>query len=410
MDPYRQQFSATVEAEPQSSELQSERRRGHPNSLVYFAHLLWLRRTFLWRVTRSGVLLAILMTLLLPNRYKSTTRLMPPEQSMSTAALMTGLAGRAGIAMPAGAADLLGMKSSGDLFISILRSQTVEDALINRFDLRKVYWDRYYEDARTDLARATDIQEDRKSGVITIEVTDRSRPRSAAIASAYIEELDRAVAQLSTSSARRERIFLEGRLKTAKQELGDSQRRFAEFASKNATLDIKEQTKAMVGAAAELQGKIIAAKSEMQGLEQIYTPNNVRVRASQQRIAELERQLAQLGGVSESADGGRSNRSTAAVYPDIRELPILGVEWADLYREVKVQETEIGKVLCGDGSCCQKSRFDQRLCRGSNRLHLCYATGNYTNRAPCPSYRILCGLGYPSGRIDPRSLSRCGIF
>ncbi len=123
------------------------------------------------------------------------------------------------------------------------------------------------------------------------------------MANAYIEELDRAVSQLSTSAARRERIFLEGRLKTARQELDDSQRQFSEFASKNATLDVKEQTKAMVGAAAELQGQIIAAKSETQALEQMYTPNNVRVRAVQQKTAELERQLRRLGGVA--ATGGR---------------------------------------------------------------------------------------------------------
>jgi uncharacterized protein involved in exopolysaccharide biosynthesis len=337
MESYRPQFEETVEAEPNSSDSRAPRQER--DSLAYAAHLLWVRRTFLGHVTRNGVLLAVLLALLLPNRYKSTTRLMPPEQSMFNAALLSGLAARAGMAMPGGATELLSMKSSGDLFMSILRSQTVQDALINRFDLRQVYWDRYYEDARTDLTRATDIQEERKSGVITIEVTDRSRQRSAAMARAYVEELDRAVAQLSTSSARRERIFLEGRLSTVKQDLDNSQRHFAEFASKNATLDIKEQTKAMVGAAAVLQGQIIAAKSEVQGLEQVYTPNNVRVRASRQRIAELERQLKQLGGASETVGGLPSDKPIVGIYPDIRQLPILGVDWADLYREVKVQET-----------------------------------------------------------------------
>src|SRR5947209_280992 len=83
-----------------------------------------------------------------------------------------------------------------DLFIAVLRSDTVQNALINRFDLRKVYWDRYYDTARKDLARFTDITEDRKSGVIKIEVTDRNRERAARLAQAYVEELDRAVAQL----------------------------------------------------------------------------------------------------------------------------------------------------------------------------------------------------------------------
>lgn len=336
LDPYRQQL---VEAEP-GDELQTAVPVREQDFLGDAIRLLWEERRFICRITRNGLILATLVVLLLPNRYTSTTRLMPPEQqSSTTAALMSMITGRIG-SLPGGLSGFLGAKTSGDLFVAILRSHTVGDALIDRFDLRKVYWQKYYEGARKDLEHATEIQEDARSGVITIAVEDRDRRRSTAMANAYIEELDRAVSQLSTSAARRERIFLEGRLKTARQELDDSQRQFSEFASKNATLDVKEQTKAMVGAAAELQGQIIAAKSETQALEQMYTPNNVRVRAVQQKTAELERQLRRLGGVA--ATGGPEDTgklSLTDIYPDIRQLPLLGVQWADLYREVKVQET-----------------------------------------------------------------------
>jgi uncharacterized protein involved in exopolysaccharide biosynthesis len=332
------QFVETVEAESASPSRTVAKIR-EQDWLADAVRLLWDERQIIWRVTRNGVLLATLVVVLLPNRYTSTTRLMPPEQqSSTTAALMATVTGRVGL--PGGLPDLLGAKTSGDLFIAILRSETVENALINRFDLRRVYFRKYYESARKDLERATEIHEDTKSGVITIAVEDRNRQRAADVTHAYVEELDRAVVQLSTSAARRERIFLESRLKKARQELADSQRQFSEFASKNATLDVKEQTKAMVGAAAELQGQIIGSKSEMQALEQMYTPNNVRVRAVQQKTAELERQLRKLGGVAETGgaeDAGK--QSVTDIYPDIRQLPLLGVQWADLYREVKVQET-----------------------------------------------------------------------
>jgi uncharacterized protein involved in exopolysaccharide biosynthesis len=270
---------------------------------------------------------------------------MPPEpQSSAGMAIMAALAGGTGhgstAAIPAGVGELLGTKTSGDLFIAVLQSDTVQNALINRFDLRKVYWDRYYETARKDLTRATDITQERKSGVIKIEVTDRNRERAARIAQAYVEELDRAVAQLSTSAARRERIFLEERLKTAKHELEEDERQFSEFASKNATLDVPEQTKAMVTSAALLEGQIIAAKSELQALEQTYTPQNIRVRSLRERIAELERQQRRLGGAAgPQVSSGTDKGSTEDIYPAIRQLPILAVPWADLYREVKVHET-----------------------------------------------------------------------
>jgi uncharacterized protein involved in exopolysaccharide biosynthesis len=345
MEPYRPQYSATVEAEPQPLEVTPHVRPAKRDQLIDLIRLLWMESRFLCRMVAIAVFLAVVACLLLPNRYTSVTRLMPPEpQSTAGMAIMAALSGGSGRssapAIPGGLADLLGTKTSGDLFIAVLRSDTVQNALINRFDLRKVYWDRYYDTARKDLARFTDITEDRKSGVIKIEVTDRNRERAARLAQAYVEELDRAVAQLSTSAARRERIFLEERLKTAKHELDDDERRFSEFASKNATLDVPEQTKAMVTSAALLQGQIIAAKSELQALEQTYTPQNIRVRSLRERIAELERQQKRLGGTAGSqVSEGNDQGSADDIYPAIRQLPILAVPWADLYREVKVHET-----------------------------------------------------------------------
>lgn len=234
-------------------------------------------------------------------------------------------------------ADLLGLRSSGALFISLIGSDSVRDDLIDRFDLRHVYWTSTYKSARKGLSRNTDVEEDKKSGVISITVTDRDPKRAAAIAQAYVEELNRLVASLNTSSAHRERVFLEERLKVVKQELDESARAFSEFSSKNVAIDIKEQGKAMVEAAGELQGQVIAAESELQGLEQIYAPGNVRVRSVQARIEELKRQLNKLGG--SASPGPTEIGSGDSIYPSIRQLPVLGVTYADLYRRVKINET-----------------------------------------------------------------------
>src|SRR5207245_3875392 len=187
-----------------------------------------------------------------------------------------------------------------------------------------------------DLRKRTEVTEDRKSGVITITVTDHDPRRAQKMVEAYVEELDRLVAQVSTSSARRERIFIERRLATVRQELDQAAQEFSQFASKNSALDIKEQTKAMVESGAVLQGQLIAAQSELRGLEQIYTPNNVRVRSLKAQVAELEHQLQKLSGDS-SAPSPDSKPDT--LYPPIRQLPLLGVRWAELYRETKIQET-----------------------------------------------------------------------
>jgi capsule polysaccharide export protein KpsE/RkpR len=181
------------------------------------------------------------------------------------------------------------------------------------------------------------ISEDRRSGIITITVVDRDPRRAAAIAQRYVMELNSVVSQLTTSSARREREFLEGRLAQVRQDLETAEKDFSQFASKNAAIDIKEQGRAMLGAAATLQGELIAAESELQGLKQIYADNNVRVRSLRARTAELQHQLEQLGGKDQIATDATS-QETGELYPSIRKLPLLGVPYADLYRRTRVQE------------------------------------------------------------------------
>jgi uncharacterized protein involved in exopolysaccharide biosynthesis len=313
--------------------------------------LLWDRRRFFFRAGAIGLLISTLVAFLIPKSYTSTTQLMPPDpQSTSGMAMMAAMAGKAGGGLAGVAGDLLGLKSSGALFIGVLRSQTSQDRLIQQFDLRKVYGKRLVIDARTKLDENTSISEDRKSGIITISVTDHSPERSAALASAYVDQLNLLVSELSTSSAHRERVFLEERLKVAKQDLDDASNQLAQFSSKNNTLDIQQEGKAMLDAAGTIAGEMIAAQSQLEGLRQIYTDNNSRVRSLHARVAELRKQLEKLGGTeTRSGDGaapslGKSADPAAAQadglpYPTIRSLPLLGAKYADYYRRAKIQET-----------------------------------------------------------------------
>jgi len=341
--------------------------------------LLWGERRFLFRISAWGCLGCTLLAFLIPQRFQSSAQLMPPDdQSSSGLALAASLASKLNGPLGGLAGGMLGLKNSGDLFVGILGSRTVEDALIARFDLRRVYGVRFEEAARKALAANTTIAEDRKSGIITISVADRDPQRAAALAQEYVAELNAVVSQLTTSSARRERIFLEGRLAQVRQELEEAERDFSQFASRNAAVDIKEQGRAMVGAAASLEGQLIAAQSELQGLKQIYSDHNVRIRSLTARIAELQSRMAQLGGREKEQAGGEktgedrkmgeemmgeatigevktredkpggtgqlgaeaaaSGNPDLDLYPSLRQLPLLGVPYADLYRRTRVQE------------------------------------------------------------------------
>jgi capsule polysaccharide export protein KpsE/RkpR len=306
---------------------------------VVFLRLLWDHRQVPCRVAACALLTSTLIAFLIPPRYASTSRLMPPDSGQSSSNLAMAAAAFAGNSSGLGgmASELFGLKSNSDTFVGILSSRTVQDNLIEQFDLRKFYRDRWMEDARMDLAKHTDISADRKSQIISITVTDKSPQRAAAITQAYVEELNHLVVELSTSSARRERIFLEGRLQAVSHDLEESENDFSQFASKNTAIDIKEQGKAMVEAAATLQGRLIAAQSEYEGVKQIYADSNVRVRSLKARIDELKHQLEKLGGKGESATS-ISDQPGDSLYPSIRKLPLLGVQYADLYRRTKIQE------------------------------------------------------------------------
>ncbi|MFZ0967261.1 MAG: Wzz/FepE/Etk N-terminal domain-containing protein, partial [Candidatus Acidiferrales bacterium] len=307
---------------------------------------LWEQRRLLWRAAAAGLAVATVVAFLIPVRYTAFAQLMPPDtQSVSSSLLLAGLAGKSSSGLGAAAGDLLGLKSSGALFVGMLRSRTIQDRLVQQFDLRKVYGTRLSEDAREQLNRNTGVAEDRKSGIITIAVTDRKAQRAAAIANAYAGELNSMVSELSTSSAHRERIFLEGRLLSVKQDLDDAEAQLAQFSSKNNTLDIQQQGKAMLDAAASLSGELIAAKSELEGLRQIYSDNSGRVRELSARVASLRKELDKLSGQNAAADAisakarNAGDPSSDLPFPSIRQLPLLDAKYADFYRRAKVQET-----------------------------------------------------------------------
>jgi capsule polysaccharide export protein KpsE/RkpR len=290
------------------------------------------------RVLVYAAAASTVIAFLIPARYESTARLMPPDNQSSSslamaAAAMSGAAGGLGGI----ASDFLGLKSTSDVFVGILTSRTVQDQLIQQFDLKKLYGDRTAEDTRKTLAAHTAISVDRKSQIISITVTDKNPQRAAAMGQAYVKELDHLVSELSTSSARRERVFLEERLQGVNRDLEAAEKDFSQFASKNTAIDVKEQGKAMVEAAAMIQGQLIAAQSQYEGLREIYTDNNIRVRTIKARVDELKRQLEKMGGKGESTTS-ISDQPGDSMYPSIRKLPLLAVSWSDLYRRTRIQE------------------------------------------------------------------------
>ncbi|MGH9589547.1 MAG: GumC family protein [Terracidiphilus sp.] len=309
---------------------------------LYNLHVLWLSRALLTRVAGLAFIVGAAVALLIPKMYTSQARIMPPEISGTNSTMLAALAQRTtnndilgGLAL-----SMLGGHNNGALFVDLLQSGSVSDRLIDRFQLLSVYHKRYHVDAAKMLARRTRISQDKKSGVLTISVEDTNPVRARDLTQAYLDELNVVVNRTSRSSAHQERVFIENRLVEVKQKLSQAQAALSEFSSSHTAIDLKEQARATVESQAKAQGELIAAQGELDSLEQFYGNDNVRVRAAQARIASLKHELEKMGGSpAPLTTVTAADAEAAPSYLPLRQVPRLAVPYANLYREVQVQET-----------------------------------------------------------------------
>lgn len=276
--------------------------------------------------TALGVILAFVV----PVRYESEARLLPSDNSDAGASrLLRTLGGMADAAVLAGYnGSELDAGSDSGRFIGILRSRTAADSLIDQFDLMKIYGTRKRDVARHILEQKTSIVADRKTGQIVLRVTDNDAQRAKNLAKAYIDVLNTLNARMNTTAAHREREFLEQRMKEVGEELQIAAQDLSKFSRKTSLITVGEQEKAMVEGVARLQTALIEAKAQLSGLETIYSDDYYLVREARGRVARLSQELQALRG-SDTAD------SKSEMFPSIRELPELGVTYADLYKRVK---------------------------------------------------------------------------
>jgi uncharacterized protein involved in exopolysaccharide biosynthesis len=324
--------------------------RPNPN-WVENASLLWSKWRLLARTAAISLALALVFAFQMPKQYESSARIMPPGNSMGGTAILAALAGRSAGGSLSGLSTLAGSFLGGGgntaLFIDLLRSGSVSGRLIDRFDLQHVYHTRYRIDTAKSLAHRTKIVDDKKSGVITLTVTDVDPVRARDIAQGYLDELNQLVNRTNTSSAHQERLFIENRLRGVQEDLENAQQRLSDFSSTHATIDIKEQTRAMVDASSQLESQLIIEQSGLNSMRQTYGDSNIRVRSAQARIDVLQAQIAKISGsskalpasVSRTINDDNSSNSGDDLYPPLRQLPRLAVPYANLYRAVQVQES-----------------------------------------------------------------------
>jgi len=241
------------------------------------------------QVTAAAALAAVIVSLIWPKMYTATTTILPPQQNQSVLSSMLGqLAGNQTL-------DLrdLGVKSPGDVFVAMLKSRTVEDELVNRFDLRKVYDVKRYQDARKKLEKRSEIDPE-KEGLISIEVSDRDPKRAADIANAWVDALGNLNQHLALTEAAQRRAFYEQKLAGEREDLAKAELALKQIEQSTGLIQPEAQTRALIGAVADVRAQIAAREVQLQSMRSYATANNPDVQRVERELAELRSQFSRL--------------------------------------------------------------------------------------------------------------------
>lgn len=277
------------------------------------------------RCTLGFALAAAVISLLMPSYYRATAVLMPPQQNQPGNATL--LLGQIGMFAGLSARDL-GLRNPSDIHAAVLKSRSVSDSLIRRFDLQKVYGARRLADAQAELEDSTRIQM-KPEGVISIAVDDKDPKRAADLANGYVEELDSLNQKLAISEASRRRVFFESQMAKVKDELSEAEAALRKTQETTGVLEVGAQTRAVIESVANIRAQITLREVELYRLQASATEQNPDVVRLRRELKALRQQLTQAE---------RTEVARSGAQPSTQGMPQAGLEYVRRLREVKYQE------------------------------------------------------------------------
>jgi tyrosine-protein kinase Etk/Wzc len=223
--------------------------------------------------TAAAAALATIISFLLPNCFTATIVILPPQRNTPSAVALLGQLGGANpLASLAGSS--LGLKNPNDLQVAMLKSRTVEDAMVDRFNLMALYREKRRSDARKAFEKVTDIENGLKDGLIRISVTDKDPRRAAEMANAYVDEYKKLSATIAVTEASQRRLFFEQQLVQAKENLVDAEEALKQTQQKTGLIQLDGQARAVIESVAELRGKVAAKEVQLRAMRQFASEQN----------------------------------------------------------------------------------------------------------------------------------------
>ncbi|QEM68627.1 lipopolysaccharide biosynthesis protein [Geobacter sp. FeAm09] len=291
-------------------------------NLLALLQVILRRKSVIIKICAVAVAMAVCYSLTLKNIYTATAKILPPQKE-SGSGLSALLSQAGGLASLAGGMSLGG---STDLYLGILKSRSVADAVIKRLNLQQEFEAKSMDEARKRLEGAVKFKAG-KDGIISIDADSKDPRKAAQLANTFVAELGRRSVELNLSKAGAERVFLEKRLDVVKQDLRNAENDMKAFQEKYKTFKVDSQASAAIEGIARLKAEIITKEGQLATLRNSMTDESSEVKALQAGIARLKGQLGSMSG-----SGGSD------VIPAVGNIPGLGVEYVRKMRELKTQE------------------------------------------------------------------------
>lgn len=307
----------------------SHRQNGEISFADIFATLSGHARTIFWTMSITA-LVSTVVAFLIPVEYTAEAVILTPEHAESSLSAMAQLAG-VGPGMGLSGLSLLsgfGLRNPSDLYVGILESRTIADALINRFQLKKVYNDKYLQRARKHLARRTTIKAG-KDTLIHIQVDDRDPTRAAKLANAYVEELSLRNTTVALTEASQRRLFFEQQLTKEKKLLAAAEVALRDTQQFTGLVVPSGQAEALIRSASQLHAEIMSREAQLAGMRSYVADDNPRFQMVKRELAALRSELAKL-------ETGEHVAGTPEV--PVGNLPQAGLQYLRKYRDVKYHE------------------------------------------------------------------------
>jgi len=304
-------------------------------SLLEMLQVLWEHKWLLIGSTLGAGVLAAGVTLLMPNYYTATARILPPQQSSSSASALLGQLG--GLAAAAGG-SIGGIRNPNDLYVGMMRSRTVADRLIERFDLKKYFDVESQNLTQQKLSSASSISAG-KDGIISVSVEAKDPKLAADLSNAYVEELILLTGLLAVTEASQRRLFFERQLAKVRDNLAVAETDAREALSKGGLALVEGQGRSLVEASARLRAQITAREVQIGAMRGFAAETNPDLQLMQRELGALRAELGRVEGASGQVADAKNAPVANENVRKLRELRYL-----ETLQELLVRQTEAARL------------------------------------------------------------------